>query len=107
MTETEFLDEVARVWQAIESRVDEWVERVDVDMEVMRHGPVLELEFATGRKIVVNPQAPMQQIWLASPRGAFHFQWRNGQWCDTRDGQDFWAVLRTQTGLEAGIVLSR
>lgn len=106
MTETEFLDQVAVVWKNIESKVDGWADGADVDVEACRVGPVLELEFESGRKIVVNPQTPMQQIWLASPRGAFHFQWRDGKWCDTRQGSDFWAVLSEQASLEAAKTLT-
>jgi CyaY protein len=106
MTETEFLDRMHRVWSDIESRVDQWVDQHDVDIESHRQGPVLELEFASGRKIIVNAQTPMQQIWLASPRGAFHFEWAEPVWRDTRSGQDFWQVLAQQASQEAGRPLS-
>ena len=48
----------------------------------------------------------MQQIWLASPRGAFHFEWAEPVWRDTRSGQDFWQVLAQQASQEAGRPLS-
>lgn len=102
MTETEFLDQVAKVWQGIESKVDVWADQQDLDVEVCRAGSVLEIEFESGRKIVINPQTPMQQIWLASPYGAFHFQSQADQWCDTRSGKDFWAVLTEQAALVSG-----
>lgn len=106
MTETEFLDRVAKIWRQIESQVDDWVEQADVDIESFRQGPVIEIEFESGRKVVVNAQTPMQQVWLASPRGAFHFQWNDKAWVDTRSGADFWAVLTEQASLEAGVSLS-
>ena len=106
MTESEFLDQTAKVWEMIESRADEWAQAHDADIEAVRQGPVLELEFASGRKIVINTQAPMQQIWLASPRGAFHFVWNGAGWQDTREGTDFWRVLTEQASLESGEALS-
>lgn len=105
MTETEFLHHVTQVWSAIESRVDAWASKHDLDIEAIRVGPVLEIEFDSGRKIVINPQTPMRQIWLASPRGAFHFQWQENRWQDTRQATDFWSVLDEQASLEAGRVL--
>ena len=90
----------------IESRADDWAQTHDADIETIRQGPVLELEFASGRKIVINTQAPMQQIWLASPRGAFHFVWNGTGWHDTRQGTDFWRVLAEQASLESGLALS-
>ncbi len=105
MTETEFLDLAKVVWEEIESRVDHWSEADDADIESMRLGPVLELEFPSGRKLVINQQTPMRQIWLASPRGAFHFSWNGSAWQDTRQGLDFWAVLAEQASLEFGRTL--
>lgn len=102
MTETEFLDHVAKVWRGLESRVDHWADERDIDVEACRVGPVLEIEFDSGRKIVINPQTPMQQIWLASPFGAFHFHHHGDRWVDTRTGSDFWAVLNEQAALVCG-----
>lgn len=90
----------------VETRADDWSQTCDADVEAVRQGPVLELEFASGRKIVINAQAPMQQIWLASPRGAFHFVWNGADWQDTRSGTDFWQVLVEQASLESGVALS-
>jgi CyaY protein len=102
MTETEFLDQVEAVWKAIESKADAWVHDHDADIEVTRNGPVLEMEFASGKKMVINAQAPMQQIWLASSHGAFHFHRTPEGWSDTRSGLDFWRVLAEQASLESG-----
>lgn len=102
MTETEFLDRVAGVWGDIESRIDHWSEIKGADVEVARVGPVLEIEFESGRKLVINAQTPMRQIWLASPRGAFHYQWSESFWRDTRTGVNFFEELQRQVELETG-----
>ena len=101
MTEEQFQDRCDRVLRAIEDGLD----AADADIEASRRGPVLELEFESGRKIVINAQTPMQQVWLASPRGAFHFKWNETAWVDTRSGADFWAVLHEHASLEAGVSL--
>jgi CyaY protein len=95
MTETEFLHQVKTVWQEVESLVDTWFDQ-GADVESNQVGPVVEIEFGTGKKIVINPQTPLQQIWLASPAQAYHFRWTEGRWIDTREGLDFWAVLRSE-----------
>lgn len=95
MTETEFLHQVKTAWQEVESLVDAWFDQ-GADLESNQVGPVLEIEFGTGKKIVINPQTPLQQIWLASPTQAYHFRWAEGRWIDTRQGLDFWAVLRRE-----------
>ena len=98
MTETEFLDHVKTVWQSIETQVDQWEDQ-GIDVESVAQGPVLEITFESGAKMVINPQTPMQQIWLASPHGAFHFQWNGEIWADTRTGATFWVVFKEQAGL--------
>jgi CyaY protein len=106
MTETEFLNHVNHALQRIELTVDYWAEQQEIDVESNRSGPVLEIEFGSGAKIVVNPQTPMQQIWLASPAGAFHFRYDQAAWVDTRSGAEFWQVLQEQAQMLAGQPLS-
>lgn len=106
MTETEFLDRVTGIWRDVESRVDLWSETAGIDMEAVRVGSVLEIEFESGRKVVINAQTPMRQIWLASPRGAFHYQWSGSAWSDTRTGTSFFEELKRQIELESGETLS-
>jgi CyaY protein len=106
MTESEFLDRVAAVWREIETRVDQWAQSLDAEIEANPAGPVLELDFASGRQIVVNAQTPMRQVWLASPRGAWHFQWTGETWRDTRSDADLWSVLTEQAAIESGAPLS-
>jgi CyaY protein len=98
MTDSEFHAQAEATLAAIERAI----EAVDVDAEIDRSGGVLTLDFAQAGKIVVNLQAPMQQIWIAARSGGFHFGWTNGNWRDTRDGRELFAALSaivsTQTG---------
>lgn len=89
MTESEFLQRAERTLDAVEAAVDD----ADLDIEVTRAGNVLTLELADGARVVVNSQAPMQQIWLAARSGARHFELRGDAWCDTRDGTEFFEAL--------------
>lgn len=98
MTESEFLSAVEQVWIEVEAWADQRASRGE-DIEVTRNGPVVELEFESGKKIIVNSQAPMKQIWLASPHGAFHYEWREAAWRDTRSGKEFWQELQNQAAL--------
>ena len=100
MTESEFLSAVEQVWIEVEAWADQRASQGE-DIEVTRNGPVVELEFESGKKIIVNSQAPMKQIWLASPRGAFHYEWKEGAWRDTRSGKEFWQELENQAALLA------
>lgn len=89
MTESEFLELAERTLDAIEAAV----EAAPIDVDVTRAGNVLTLELADGSRVVVNSQAPMQQIWVAARSGGFHYERREGDWRDTRDGTELFAAL--------------
>jgi CyaY protein len=89
MTETEFTELAEHTLIAIESAID----ACDADVESQRAGNVLTLELSDRSKIVVNSQAPMQQIWVAARSGGFHFARVGDEWRDTRDGTELFAAL--------------
>jgi CyaY protein len=89
MTETEFLERADGVLRRLENAFDAAVG----DIEVTRAGNVLTLELSDGAKIVINSQAPMQQMWVAARSGAHHYSWDGIVWRDTRDGSELFASL--------------
>jgi CyaY protein len=89
MTDSEFIERVEAALRAIEDSID----AAEGDIELTRAGNVLTLELVDGSRVVVNSQAPMQQLWLAARSGAHHYAWNGSQWRDTRDGSEFFAVL--------------
>src|SRR5262249_5571310 len=99
MTDSEFLAQAEATLSAIERAI----EAVDLDAEIERSGSVLTLEFANASKVVVNTQAPMQQIWIAARSGGFHFGWASGEWHDTRDGRELFAALSAIVSSQSGV----
>jgi CyaY protein len=104
MTESEFHSQAEATLAAIERAV----EAADIDVEVERSGGILTLELDDRSKIVINTQAPMQQIWVAARSGGFHFGWSDGVWRDTRDGRELFAALSALVSSQSGsaVVLS-
>lgn len=92
MTESEFLDLADSTLEAIEAAAEALAEESDLDIEVNRRGNVLELELEGG-KVIVNSQAPMQEMWLAARSGGFHYRRQDEQWLDTRSGRELFAAL--------------
>ena len=99
MTESEFRERAESALRQIENAID----ATDMDIEVARAGNVLTLELDDGSRIVVNSQAPMQQLWLAARSGAHHYSWIDGDWRDTRDGSEFFASLSRIVSAEGGV----
>jgi CyaY protein len=100
MTESEFLQRAEAALRAVEQSVD----AAGLDVELARAGNVLTLEMADGARIVINSQAPMQQLWLAAKSGAHHFALgADGRWRDTRDGGEFFATLSRVVSALGGV----
>lgn len=94
MTETEFLDLAESTLDRIEQAFDHLFEQDVVDVECKRNGNVLEIEFVdNGSKIIVNSQAPLQEMWIAARAGGFHYKRVGDEWRNTRDDSEFFTAL--------------
>ena len=80
--------EYLRIANATLAAIDDAVTRLgdarDLDIEATRSGNVLSIE-TPGGSVIVNLQEPMQELWIASLAGGYHFRWSGQAWCDTRD----------------------
>lgn len=88
MNLAEFHQEIEKVWTKIEEQLDE--QGCDVDCEIQ--GAVMTLYFDDDSQIVINKQEAMQELWLASKLGGFHFAYRDGDWVSS-EGRSFWEHL--------------
>ena len=107
MTETEFLDLAESTLGEIELAFDRLFEQDVVDVECKRSGNVLEIEFIdNGSKIIVNSQAPLQEMWLAARSGGFHYKRVEDEWRNTRDGSEFFASLAEYASQQGGTAVT-
>ena len=96
MTETEFLTLADTCIKQVEQVFEQAFENDEMDVECSRSGNVLEVEFVNnGSKIIINSQAPMQEMWLAAKAGGYHYKYDGQHWRNTRDGSEFFATLAT------------
>lgn len=103
MTETEFLDLAETTLNEIERKLESAADAVDLDIECSRAGNVLEIELIDAdSKIIINSQAPMQEIWVAARSGGFHYKRNDDRWVDTRSGEELFAALAHLVGEQAG-----
>lgn len=98
MTETQFNQLVDEQFLAIEEAIDQ--SEADIDYET--HGGILTLEFVDRSQIVINRQTPMRQIWVASKYGGHHFEQQQGQWLDTRTGEELYTLLADHIVRQSG-----
>lgn len=102
MTESEFLGLAEATLEAIEAGVEQLGDEEGLDIEASRHGNVLELEITGGGKIIINSQAPLQEIWVAAKSGGFHYRRAGEQWIDTRSGMELFKALSEILSLQSG-----
>jgi len=107
MTESEFLEVAEETLAALEAAFERAAEAGDLDIEFKRMGNVLEIEFVDqGSKIIVNSQAPMQEMWVAARSGGFHYKWDGARWINTRNGTELFAALSEMASSQAGVRIS-
>ncbi len=110
MTESEFFVLADMTLNVIEAVLEAASVQVDIDIECSRSGNVLEIEFvANGTKIIVNSQAPMQQMWVAAKSGGFHYKRAGLEWINTRDGSEMFSALSVMVSDQSGadVILSK
>jgi CyaY protein len=105
LSESEFLALAGQELDRIEGAVEAAADAADADIEISRTGNVMELEFEDGSKIIINSQAPMQELWVAARSGGFHFRRDGERWLDTRSGNELYAALSGYVSQQAGVTL--
>jgi CyaY protein len=107
MTESEFLQQAEATLSRIETALEALADTSDLDVECTRSGNVLEIEFIdNGSKIIVNSQAPMQELWVAAKSGGFHFRAVGEQWINTRDNTELYSALSHMISLQGGVTVT-
>ena len=64
--------------------------QISVPAEVRRKlgigpGSVLEWD-EDGEKIVITPQAPLEQLWVSAEYAGHRFKWNESNWINEKDG---------------------
>lgn len=103
MTESEFLALAESTLDRIEDAFDRLNDDDVVDVECKRSGNVLEIEFLrNGSKIIVNSQAPLQEMWVAARAGGYHYKRVGQEWRNTRDNTELFAALSECASQQGG-----
>ncbi len=113
MTESQFLELV----DVCLTRVEDAFEASAIDHDCSRTGKVLTIDLEGLGQVVINAQAAVQELWMASKLGAYHFKWtpvalmsdrelgQEGRWMDTRSALSFSQVLARDVQQLAGRAL--
>lgn len=105
MTDIEFLEHAEALLNAIEFNCDRFNDSTDVDIDNQRVGAMLTLTFTNRSQIVINLQKPLQEVWMATQAGGFHYQYKGGLWLDTKGHGEFFAQLSACASKQSGLTL--
>jgi CyaY protein len=78
-------------------RVLDLFEDIDPDeVDVDSSGDVVRIELKDGRRVVLNTQRPVRQIWLAGGQAAWHFSYdaQSERWLDDKGRGELFEVLQ-------------
>jgi len=110
MNESEFNDIVDDIFIEIEDAVEEACDETGADIDYETSAGILTLTFNNGSQIIINRQAPLQQIWVAAKQGGFHFDFNSEkeQWlCNNKELYSALSEYCTdQAGQEIKLVVS-
>lgn len=81
--------------------IEEAIEDCGVDIDYESVGSMLTLSFKNGSKIIINKQAPLHEIWVATKFNGHHFVFVDEQWVDKRGGDELWQFLSDAVSTQA------
>ncbi|MWN90017.1 iron donor protein CyaY [Gilliamella sp. Pra-s65] len=89
MNITQFHTLTDQLFNKIELFLDNYADEHDIDLDYETNGNVITVSFPNGSKIIVNTQEPLFQIWLATRKQGYHFDYINDNWLCNRTDQSF------------------
>lgn len=98
MNTGEFNQKVDDTLSAIEDALDICNAELDWDFA----GGILTIECNNGSQVIINRQAPTQQIWVAARAGGFHFDYHTDEDCWKQNGLELFALLNKSLSEQSG-----
>ncbi len=105
MTDLDYLQHAEALLKAVEANCDRINDTSDADIDNQRTGGMITLVFANRSQIVINLQKPLQEVWLATKAGGFHYKF-DSAWRSTREGTEFFSDLNAHASAQSGMALT-
>lgn len=88
------------------NQLQDSIDDIDFDLDYETAGGILEVIFPNGTKIIINKQAPLHQIWVATKFNGHHFEYKDGLWIDNRTDVELFTLLNDAGSKQAGTPIS-
>jgi CyaY protein len=104
MTDLDYLNHAEALLRAVEAHCDRINDETDADIDNQRVGGMVTLTFVNRSQIIINLQKPLQEVWMATKAGGFHYKF-DSAWRSTREGSEFFADLSRYASEQSGATL--
>jgi CyaY protein len=101
MTDSEYLTHAEALLSAVEAKCDHINDSSDADLDNQRVGGMITITFANRSQIIINLQKPLQEVWMATQAGGFHYKF-DSAWRSTRGGSEFFSDLSRHASTQSG-----
>lgn len=99
MNEQQFHDQVDTLFLNIE----QWLEQADAVLDFETAQGILTITLPQASQLILSRQSALQEVWLATPLGAYHFSYRQ-KWL-TKTNQELITLLQDIIQQKANIIL--
>ncbi len=86
----------------LEQKLDALIDS-GISFDFSRSGDVLTIEFDSGEKIIITPQAPTEQLWISANYAGHRFNWLDEKWVNEKGWQEFYAFLTQALSSQLGM----
>ncbi len=104
MTDAEYSSHAEALLRAVEAGCDRINDTSDADIDNQRVGGMITITFANRSQIIINLQKPLQEVWMATKAGGFHYKF-DSAWRSTREGTEFYSDLNQHASAQSGMPL--
>ncbi len=105
MNDADYLTQAELLLRAVEASCDRINDTTDADIDNQRVGGMITISFANKSQIIINLQKPLQEVWMATKAGGFHYKF-DSVWRSTREGSEFFVDLSQHASAQSGLSLS-
>jgi len=84
------------------SAIEDALDACDAELDWDFAGGILTIECDNGSQVIINRQAPTQQIWVAARAGGFHFDYHADEDCWKQDELELFVLLNKSLSEQSG-----
>lgn len=83
----------------IEDNLNLYSNDVEIDYEIQNY--VITITFINKSLIIINKQELLRQVWLATSKNGYHFNYKDHQWICNRTKRNFWDVFQHACSIQS------